>query len=135
MHHVYSLPCYELLVPLASSQRLSLLLSLAPCLVLLAWRQPGPVFPVVTTSAFAIRSTPLRRPLSHAHDAACLCRMKVSSPDTVRLVQKELTPRTKDGKERVCLGSSQVKIARTPNRAGAGLAVIGIQMHDARHYW
>jgi hypothetical protein len=94
MRHVHSLPCYESPVCLASSQRSSLLLPLAPCFVLLAWRQSGPVFPVVVGGVFAIGSLPSRRPLPHAHNAACICRVKASSPNAARSAQKEPIPPT-----------------------------------------
>jgi hypothetical protein len=75
------LPCYESPVRLASSQRSSLLPFLAPCFVLLAWRMSWPVF-----------SLPSRRPLPHAHNAACLRRVKASSPNAAWSVQKESVP-------------------------------------------
>ena len=91
--HVYSLPYYESLVPLASSQRFHASVSCS----LLRTTRLAPVracFPVVTGDVFAIRSLPSRRPLPHAHNTACLRRVKASSPNVVRLVQKELIPPT-----------------------------------------
>jgi hypothetical protein len=101
MHSVSSLPCATPTPclatsrqSLASSQRSSLLLPLAPCFALLAWRQSGPAFPVVVGGVFAIGSVLSRRPLPHAHNAVCLRRVKASSPNAARSVQKEPGPPT-----------------------------------------
>jgi hypothetical protein len=52
----------------------------------------GPVFPVVVGGVFAIGSLPSRRSLPHAHNAVYLRRVKASSPNVARLVQKEPSP-------------------------------------------
>jgi hypothetical protein len=80
--------------PSSFVQRSSLLLPHAPCFVLLAWHQSGPVFPVVVGGVFAVGSLPLRRRLPHVHNAACLRRVKASSPNAARSVQKEPVPPT-----------------------------------------
>ena len=68
----------------------------------------GSVFPVVVVGGvFAIGSLPSRRSLPHAHNAVYLRRVKASSPNVARLVQKEPSPPVNRW-GRACLGSSPI---------------------------
>ena len=79
-----------------SSFVLKIILSPAPYSLLRATHLApvGPIFPVVVGGILATGSLLSRRPLLDAYNAVCLRRVKASSPNAARSVQKEPSPPT-----------------------------------------